>query len=77
LREARHERDCAHEGPVIGEGFVIVTGKRNKPKRPIDGWWRVHRCKTCGEQYANPSDLIENIPYPHEKHEEGPRERAA
>lgn len=45
-------------GSKIGEGFVVVTGKKNKPERIIPGWWRVRKCDECHEVFSTPADLL-------------------
>jgi hypothetical protein len=57
----------ACRGPKIGEGFVVVTGKRNKPERVIPGWWAVRRCDQCLEYFSTPADLIDAKIVPNER----------
>lgn len=69
-------------GKKIGEGFVCVTGKKNKPQHIIPGWWAVRRCDTCNEYYSTPEDLLIPGVMPDErrskyglwKEEKGPKE---
>lgn len=45
-------------GPKIGEGFVVVTAKKNKPETIIPGWWLVRKCRTCGDFFSRYYDLL-------------------
>lgn len=70
-------------GVKIGEGFVVVTAKKNKPETVIPGWWAIRRCDTCLEYFSTPADLITPGIMPDErrtknalwwKEEKGPKE---
>lgn len=47
-----------HRGPVVGEGLIVCTAKKNHAEVPI-AWGFVRRCERegCGEIHSRPEDL--------------------
>lgn len=46
------------DNPVVGEGRVIVTCKKNRPEIEIPGVWNVRVCRLCLKYYSSESDRI-------------------
>lgn len=42
------------KGKFLGNGKVMVMGKKNKKPRPIAGLWDVYLCKRCGAPFSKP-----------------------